>query len=264
MKIFISILLVLVSLHASEYYAKAEPKELFSVKALVSGEVVFVNDRQEGTESDGNVVVIVDDAIDKEDLKSSKLKLKYLLSNISLMNQNLVNSKRVAQINEDNYKRVKNLSSYSKTQKDTKLLSMINAQNSYISVKTSLENLKTQKEDLKLKIKTLQDRIKKKNISVLNGQYIYKIYPRIGDYVNPGTKLMDLYDVSGAKLVIYLSLDELVGIEQKKIYLDGLETSYKIDKTWSVADSVNISSYRVEILIKKPKQFSKLVKIEFK
>jgi len=37
-------LLVLVSLQASEYYAKAEPKELFSVKSSVNGEVIFVND----------------------------------------------------------------------------------------------------------------------------------------------------------------------------------------------------------------------------
>lgn len=257
-------LLVLVSVQASEYYAKAEPKELFSVKASVNGEVVFVDDRQEGKNSDGTVVVKIDDKIDSADLKASKQKLKFLLSNISLMKQNLVNTKKVSQINEDNYSRVKNLSSYSKIQKDTKLLAMINSQNSYISVSTSLVNLKTQKEDLALKIKTLEDRIDKKNIKPIKGNYIYKIYPRVGDYLNPGAKLMDLYDVSGAKLVIYVSADDLVGIEQKKIYLDAKESAVKIDKIWSVADSVNISSYRVEILIDKPEKFSKLVKIEFK
>jgi multidrug resistance efflux pump len=257
-------LLVLISLDAAEYYAKAEPKELFSVKSSVSGEVIFVHDIQEGADSDGSVIIKIDDVIDKADLESSKLKLKYLLSNIALMKQNLANSKKIVQINNDNYSRVKNLSTYSKTQKDIKLLSMINAQSSYISLKTSLENLKTQKEDLKLKIKILKDRIKKKNIAALNGQYIYKIYPRSGDYVNPGSKLMDLYDTSEAKLVIYVSADDLLGIEKKKIYLDGNESAVRIEKIWRVADSVNISSYRVEILIDKPKQFSKLVKIEFK
>lgn len=264
MKIFIATLLILVSLEATEYYSKAEPKEFFSVKASANGEIVFVNDKQEGIVSDGNVIIKIDDVIDKADLESSKLKLKYLLSNISLMRQNLTNSKRVSEINENNYRRVEHLSSYSKTQKDVKLLSMINSQSSYISIKTSLENLKTQKEDLKLKIKVLKDRIKKKNISAVKGQYIYKIYPRTGDFVNSGSKLMDLYDISGARLVIYVSLDDLVDIEQKKIYLDSKESDLKIDKIWRVADSINISSYRVEILIDKPKQFSKLVKIEFK
>ncbi len=264
MKIFILVLLVLVSVDAAEYYAKAEPKELFRLKSSVNGEVVFVNDRPEGKTSDGTVVVKIDDKIDNADLKASKQKLKFLLSNIALMKQNLANSKRVADINKDNYTRVKNLSSYSKTQKDAKLLAMINAQNSYIAVNSSLVNLKTQKEDLALKIKTLEDRIENKNIKTLKGQYIYKIYPRTGDYVNPGAKLMDVHDISGAKLVIYVSMDDLVGIEQKKIYLDGEESSVLIDKIWSVADSVNISSYRVEILIDKPDKFSKLVKIEFK
>jgi multidrug resistance efflux pump len=252
------------ALFATEYYSKAEPKELFRIKSAINGEVVFVDVKQEGTESAGDIVIKIDDKIDRADLKASKQKLKYLLSNISLMRQSLENSKKVANINGDNYNRVKNLSSYSKIQKDAKLLSMINSQNSLISLKTSLENLKTQKEDLKLKIKSLEDKIEKKNISVKKGDYIYKIYPRERDYLNPGSALMETYDISAARLVIYLSSDELEGVENKKIYLDNKETNYKIDKIWKVTDSVNISSYRVEIVIDKPKQFSKLVKIEFK
>jgi multidrug resistance efflux pump len=213
--------------------------------------------------SDGKVVVKIDDVIDKADLKASHTKLKYLESNINLMYQNLKNSKKVSAINSNNYERVKNLSSYSKVQKDAKLLAVINSQNSYISVKTSLENLKTQKEDLKLKIASLKDKIEKKNIKTKEGNYIYKIYPRKGDYLNPGSPVMDVYDISGARLVVYLSLDEIESLADKKIYLDGKISDAKIDKIWKVTDSVNISSYRVEILIDKPKQFSKLVKIEF-
>ena len=264
MKFFIIMLLFLTSLSASEYYSKAQPKEFFALKSSVSGEVVLVKDKLEGKVSDGSVVIKIDDKIDSSDLDSSKLKLQYLKNNIHLMSQNVKNSKRATDINSDNYNRVKNLNSYSKVQKDAKLLSFINAQNSYISIKTSLENLKTQKEDIKLKIKTLEDRIEKKNIKVKSGNYVYKIYPRSGDYLNPGSKLMDVYDVSSAKLVIFVSSDDLVAIESKKIYLDGKLSDAVIDKVWDIADSVNISSYRVEILIPKPEKFSKLVKIEFK
>ena len=264
MRIIVTYFLSVLTLFATEYYSKAEPKEHMVIKSAVNGEVVFVDEKKEGKNSDGSVVVKIDQDIDMVDLKSSKQKLKFLQSNISLMKQNVSNSKRAFSINRDTYGRVKNLTSYSSVQKDAKLLSMINSQSSYLSVKTSFVNLQTQKEDLELRIKTLEDKIKKKNIKPKNGEYIYKIYPRVGDYLNPGAKVMDIYDVSGAKLVIYLSNDELEGIESKKIYLDGIETSYKIDKIWSVTDSVNISSYRVEIIIDKPDRFSKLVKIEFK
>ncbi len=264
MKIFITIFLTVVSLNAMEYYSKAEPKELFNIKSSVNGEVVFVNDILEGMESNGSIVIKIDDRIDVADLKASKKKLEFLNSNIALKKQSLQNSKKVLSIDRENYNRVKDLASYSTVQKDAKLLAMINSQNSYISAKSSLENLKTQKEDLKLKIITLQDRIDKKSIKVSKGDYIYKIYPSVGDYVNLGSKLMDVYDISKTLLVVYLSKDELVDISKKSIYLDGVKTSYKISKIWNIADSVNISSYRVEILIDKSKIFSKLVKIEFK
>jgi hypothetical protein len=252
------------NLQASQYYAKAEPKEFFSIKASINGEVILVNESLEGLKSDGTVVVKIDDKIDKADLESSSKKLTSLIKNIKLTKDSLVNSQKVAKINRDNYNRVKNLSSYSSVQKDAKLMSMINSQNSAISISNSLENLKIQKADIELRIKTLKDKIENKNIKIKSGDYVYKIYPSVGEYINPGSKLVDAYDLSASKLTIFLPADEVEDIKSKKIFLDDKETDYKIDKIWSVADSVNISSYRVEILIKKPKQFSKLVKIEFK
>ncbi|MCH9812954.1 MAG: hypothetical protein K0U47_03315 [Epsilonproteobacteria bacterium] len=264
MKFFLALFLTYALVEGSSYYAKAEPKEFFSVKSSVSGEVIEIRESLEGVLSDGTIVVKIDDKIDRIDLEASTQKLQFLENNIALTRESVRNTKRVASIDKENYERVKGLSSYSKTQKDTKLLAMIAAQNSYIQTKTSLENLKTQKADLKLKIETLKDRIEKKNIKVKPGDYIYKIYPNKGDYVNPGSQLLDVYDVSAALLTLYVSSEDSQGIENKKIYLNDKESAYKIKNIWSVADSVNISSYRVEIEIKKPKQFSKLIKVEFK
>ncbi len=264
MKKAIVLIMLIISLDASEYYSKADPKEVYNIKASVSGEVTFINDKLEGNLGDGSVVVKIDDKIDLLDLKASKKRLEILLNNLALTRENLKNSKKIAQINRDNYERVKELSSYSKIQKDAKKLSMINSKNQALQTEISVENLKTQREDLKLKIEILQDKIKKKNIRVKSGDYIYKIYPNLGDYLNPGSKLMEVYDIQKALLVIFVPASEIENIKSKKIYLDGLETDKKIDKIWQVADSINISSYRVEILIDKPKQFSKLVKIEFR
>jgi multidrug resistance efflux pump len=263
-KVLFLIFFVLFSLSAGEYYSKAEPKEFFSIKSQVNGEVVVVNEKLEGLDSDGNVVIKVDDKIDIADLEASNKKLKSLIKNIQLTRNSLSNSQKVAKINSSNYNRVKNLSSYSSVQKDAKLLSMINSQNSALSISNSLENLKIQKADIELKIKILKDKIENKNIKVDSGKYIYKIYPKVGEYINPGSKLIDAYDLSSAKLTIYIPADEVNDIKNKKIYLDDSESSYKIDKIWKVADNVNISSYKVEILINKPEQFSKLIKIEFK
>ncbi len=264
MKIFIIISTLVLYLHAIEHYSKLYPRELLEIKAAVSGEVISVDRELEAKKSGGEVVIKIDDRVDTAELKASKAKLKYLISNIELTKKSIANLKKIAQVDSRNYDVVKDLNSYSKSQKDSKLLTKIRSKNSLIQAKSSLDNLNSQREDLEFKIRLLEDKISKKNIKVPDGHYIYKIYPTKGDYINPGSKLVDVYDISKALLVLFLSQDELVDIDSKTIYIDGEPTEYKIYKRWSIADSVNISSYRVEILIDSPKEFSKLVKVEFK
>lgn len=86
-----------------------------------------------------------------------------------------------------------------------------------------------------------------------------------GDFVNMGTPLAQLKDLTSAKLVLFLERDELKNIKEKSIYIDDKVSEYKISKVWEVADEKFISSYRTEIIIKNPKEsFSKLLKVEFK
>jgi len=56
----------------------------------------------------------------------------------------------------------------------------------------------------------------------------------------------------------------LLNAEQKSVYIDGKKTSYKISRLLNIADSKNISKYMAQIIIKSPKIFSKLVKVELK
>jgi len=261
--LFLSLILTN-ALLASEYFAKAEPVDTFSLKASVSGQVVKVDESKEGKLSDASVVIMIDDKIDVIDLEASRQKLQFLQSNITLAKQSVSNSLKAMKIDKQNYARVKDLSSYSKVQKDAKLLSSINSTNAYIQSKTNLENLKTQDADLKVKIARLEDSIAKKNITVGEGLYIYKIYPNVGDFVTMGSPLLDSSDISKARLTIYVTKEDLAGIEDKKIYIDDKETTYKIDKLWTIADMQNISSYKTEIVIDKPAVFSTLMKVEFK
>ena len=86
-----------------------------------------------------------------------------------------------------------------------------------------------------------------------------------GDYVNMGTALAQLKDLTAAKLVLFLEANELKNIKRKTVYINDQATNLKISKIWSVTDEKFISSYRTEIVIKNPKyKFSKLLKVEFK
>jgi len=88
---------------------------------------------------------------------------------------------------------------------------------------------------------------------------------RKGDFVNPGSPLAQIEDTSKAKLVLFLEPEELTGLDQKTVYLNGEKTEYKVDKVWRMTDEKFISSYRAEIYIPTPKGlFSKLMKVEIR
>jgi hypothetical protein len=78
------------------------------------------------------------------------------------------------------------------------------------------------------------------------------------------TPLALVADVSRALLSIYLDEEDLKDIDSKIIYLDGVPSEYKISRVLNIADARNISKYMAQIIIKSPKVFSKLVKIELK
>lgn len=86
-----------------------------------------------------------------------------------------------------------------------------------------------------------------------------------GEFVAPGAPLAKVSDATRAKLVLYLSPEEVEKIENRTVYLDGKQTSYRINKVWRVADEKFVSSYRAEIYLPAPQSyFSKLVKVEIK
>lgn len=249
---------------ATEYFAKANPLEEYAIKSAASGQVTRVDITKEGRVSDGAMLIMIDDKIDVAQLTASKEKVSLLESNLALSKQSVNNSYKAMQIAKKNYEKVKGLSSYTRVQKDAKLVSAINATNSYLQSKTTQQNLKTQLVDLKERIIALEDSISKKHVFVKKGHFIYKIYPRKGDFVTMGSPLLQSADISKARLSVYVTKEDLLGIEEKKIFIDGKETSYKIEKLWKMADSKNISAYRCDILIDKPELFSVLKKVEFR
>lgn len=255
--------LIFVIAQAKVFYAKIEPYEQFKVSSSVSGTVIFINSDLEGRNVKSDLVLKIDDYLERKELESIKQKLKFVEENIELNRDLKHNYEDILVKKEANYNSIKDLSIKSKVEKDRDYFDMINSKNQLINVSQSLINLGTQKNDLEFRITTLKKTIKEKNLRFKN-KYLYKFLVKEGEMATPSKPLIELYDISKAKLVFYVSQEEKEIIQSSVIYLDGKKTEYKIDKIWDVADSTHLSSYRAEIIIEGVKQFSKLMSIEFK
>ncbi len=235
MKILQFLLLFTAVVFADEFYAKLEPINTYVVKSSTSGEVIYANENIEGKTANNTTIVKVDAKVNRIDLDGSLKKLKIINNMIAIENAN--------------YKKLKNVSTKSAFEKDAQRIKVL--------------NLQSQASDLKTKIASLRDQIKKKTL-VEKNRYIYSVDVKKGDYVNPGSLLYVAKDLSKGKLEIFLPINTADQYKDKTIYLDGIKSDIKINKIYEVADSKNISSYKCEIVIPNPKQFSKLVKVEFK
>ncbi|HFU75990.1 MAG TPA: HlyD family secretion protein [Arcobacter sp.] len=235
MKIVVAFLTFCAFVLANEFYSKLYPIETYKVKSSVSGKVVIINQNLEKSFVKSNQIIKIDDFVNRIDFKESKNKLS--------------NLQEILKIQKDTYESYKKVSSKSKLERDTQRIQVLNTQ-------TSIS-------DLQVKLATLQDALQNKNI-VLKNKYLESIEVQVGDYVNPGTHLYTAYDLSKGKLEIYLPINDVSNYTNKTIYLDGKKTNLKIGSISKVADAIHISSYKAEIIVDKPKSFSKLVKIEFK
>lgn len=211
---------------ANEYYSKLMPYETYSVKSAVSGKVVFVNTKLEGSNANNSTIIEIDSVLNEIELNQNRKKLAYLNDMIK--------------IEDKNYERLKKVSSKSAFEKDSQKLKVI--------------NYKSQKSDLVVRIESLKDTIKNKKL-IEKSNYIFDISVRAGDYVNPGTLLYEAKDLSKGKLEIFVPISDIDTIKNKSIFIDGKKSNVKIDKIYEVADSTHISSYKVELVLNDVKSF---------
>jgi len=260
---YLLLLLSPLFIFAKVHYAKVEPYETITLKSAVSAQVTKANISLEGTSVSATIIKL-DDKLDRTKLSSSKSSLNLVQSMIKT-NQNIL-SALTQSLNKQKayYQRIDTIASASKTQKDNAFYAYTNAKTQYFSTKEKIDSLKKQKLDLKYEMARLQDSISKKSIKV-NNKFLYKLLVNKGDFVNMGTPLAQVQDLSKGKLVLFLEAEEIKEIKSKTIYIEGKLSKFKVSKIWKVADEKFISSYRTEILINNPKtNFSKLLKVEFK
>ena len=258
-----SIVFLASSLYATEYYAKAEPVERYTIQSSVSGKVLFADENIEGRRASKKEIILIDDELDVKELSAVIEKIKITKKMIKLNEATAENLQKVSDKKQTNYGKILNLKTKSLLDKDREFYDLSATQNSLYQSLQGIETLKSQLEDLKFRKRALEKSIREKRISH-EDYVVYKLLVKMGQNVIPGTPLLEIADISHARLVLYLHLDEAKSVSNKSIYLNDKKTDYKIDKVYFISDSERISSYKTEIIIDAPKTFSSLVKVEFR
>ena len=261
---YVLLLMVTIPLFAQLHYARVEPINRYIIKSDVSGKVVYSAKELEGKFVKNKIVIKIDDSDERIKLVDAKEALAFERENLHLIKDIVPQLKESYDRQEAYFQRLSSVSSSSQAQKDNAYLAMVNAKNQYISAKEKLLITKEKISQLNKNIALLQKTISRKSIS-LHNRYLYTLLVKEGNFVSMGQELIRADDINGSRLTIYVDRDELDGIGKKKIYIDDkLNQNAKLDKVWRVSDLKFISKYRVEITVKPPLSFSKLVKVELK
>jgi len=262
-KVLIFIFFIFSLSYSKVYYSKVEPYEIREVSSNVSGVVLFTDENFIGKKLSNKPYILIDAKLDKQELKFIKEKLIYL-ENIIATNEDVLKNQKSALVKKrKNYKRIESLKIKSVVEKDREFYDLINSENQFLNTQKEIQNLKVQITDLKLRKAKLRRSIDDKVLSD-KGFVLYAIMVKPGKVVGISTPLAKIADVSKAILTIYLDEDDIKDARKKVLYIDGKKTSYKISRFLNIADAKNISKYMAQIIIKSPKLFSKLVKIELK
>lgn len=263
MKAILVALLLNSVLFSKVYYSKVEPYEIRNISSNVSGLVLFTDDNMIGKKLGSKPYIKIDTELDEKEIKYISEKLSHLRNTVESNEDVLKNIEKLLAKKRKNYDNIKSLKIKSTLEKDREFYDLVGSENLYLNTTKDIHNLKIQIADLELRRAHLKRSIKDKNLSA-KGFTLYSISVKAGQVVGIATPLAQVADISRALLTIYLDEEDIEGIDAKTVYLDGVASEYKISRILNIADSKNISKYMAQIIIKSPKLFSKLVKVELK
>ncbi|WP_457749761.1 HlyD family secretion protein [Sulfurimonas sp.] len=263
MKIILVLLFTCTIVFSKVYYSKIEPYEMRTIASNVSGVVLFTDDNLIGKKLSEKVFIKIDSELDEDELQAVNKKLAYQQKTLLLDEKVLKNLWQMLLRKKENYEKIKNLKIKSSREKDKEFYDVISSENSYLATQKEINSLKINIADLQLRKQQLIKNIKDKKINAKNF-ILYDILVKAGQTVSPSTPLAKVADVSKGLLTIYLDEDDLKGLANKSIFIDGKKTHYKISRISYIADEKNISKYKAQIIVDTPKVFSTLEKIEFK
>lgn len=239
-------LLILISLLCSstlfskDFMAQIEPFQSYEIRSQTAGVIKFINNKLESSFVETNEVLVQINSIDE------KIELKKQRDS-----QNI--QKQIVKIKQRNYQAKNKIKQLSLYDKNSEKLSLLESRKELLSTAQD--------------IKKLQNEINKKVFRVEN-RYINEIFINQGEYVNEGDKLFDMFDISNLKIILYLSHEEIKGLDKSSIYIDGKKSDFKTYKIRKIKDEIKVSRYKVEFIKKNENLddyfFNKVVKVEIK
>ena len=258
------LLLVLSSFVFGEvYYAKVVPYAFYNVTSNVTGRVEKVNENLLGKVLYNNIYIKIDNKIDKDEFYAIKQKIIDLNETLSFSKKILLNLKEMCKRKRANYKKIEAMKIKSRIEKDREFYNLVASENNYFATQKEINSLKMQITDSIVKEKRLEKTLNDKRLQA-NTLMLYSIEVKEGQFVNKGTPLAKLADISKALLTIYVNENDIDNIQNKIVYINEKKTDYKVNRFVKVADNINLSKYKAQIIIKAPKIFSQLVKVELK
>ncbi len=263
MRILLYLIISSVMLSAEVHYSKVEPYKVQNISSSVTGEVLFVNEDMLGKKLSAKPFILIDAEIDNAELADVEIKLKDMQETLKINKKILKNLEEVLKKKRLNYKKTEALKIKSRIDKDREFYDLVASENSLNATQKEVYSLKNSIADLELRRTQLKKSIRDKKVSK-QGFVLYSIDVKEGQVVNVATPLAKVADTSKALLTIYVDADELTDIQSKKVYIDGKQTVYKVSRVLGIADGVNISKYKVQIVVDPPKIFSKLVQVELR
>ena len=263
MKSIILLFLIHSVLFSKVYYSKVDPFEVRYISANVPGLITFIDEDMIGKKLFSKAYLLIDSELDEKELKTIKTKILYLKNTLTINEKILENLQNALFKKRGNYKRVENLKIKSKIEKNREFYDLITSENNYLNITKEMFTLKNQIADLELRKTQLKRGIKDKKI-INKGFILYSIDVKVGQVVNVSTPLAKIADTSKAKLTLFLDEKDALKAQEKIIFLNNKKTNYKLTRVSNISDATNISKYKAHIIIKSPKLFSKLIKIELK
>ncbi|MRJ02876.1 MAG: hypothetical protein GXO19_06395 [Epsilonproteobacteria bacterium] len=258
----ISLLFLVTLLGAREHTAIVQPLQIYTYRAAASGLVTESRDDLEGRRLSGERVLTIDSRVDRESLKRLREKVELLKRRIAVEERILKELQRIADIRLREYRRIEGLKTKPPSEKDRRLAAYLSAKERVEGERSKILSLQLQIKDLKLSLAQVEDRIAKKELRVWG--YLYRLYPRKGDFVALGAPLADVADISRARVILYLTREEVEEIGRREIYIDGKASNLKFSKLISIPDGKHKGEYRAELILPPPKIFGKLIRIELR
>lgn len=222
----LTISLLSISCNAKELISQVEAKRTFYIQSEVSGIVkdVKLNFEKKNIKNKETIISI--------DTYKEKLELKKLITKKLLLTQLVDNTTVILE-------GILNSSSKSKSAK--------------LSEANGLINLKMQLADINERIEQLQETIKRKQVSIDN-LYINEIYVSNREYVNPGTKLMKVSDISKKQVKFFLTKNEIDLLKEGKYKLlndkkEDISSNWNIKSIDLMKSETMLSGYEVILVL---------------